>query len=70
MLRSVTRASQEENLASIHRAAAMLQDAIYNMAQTAMHDTSPHNVAWIVREHDKVNGIVRSLGRICSDHSL
>lgn len=70
MLKSVTRASQEEHFAAVARAAAALQDTIYAMAQAAMQDTNPHNVAWIVREHDKVNGIVRALDRLCADHSF
>ena len=70
MLKSAVRASQEENLASVHRTAAMLQDAIYSMAQTAMRDTNPHHVAWIVAEHDKLNMIVRKLDRLVTEHSL
>jgi acetolactate synthase regulatory subunit len=70
MFKTATRASQEENLAQVLRAASALQEAIYTMAQTAMHDTNPHNVAWIVAEHDKVNMIVRKLDRLVTEHSL
>jgi len=70
MSKSATRASQEENLANVLHAASALQKAIYTMAQTAMHDTNPHNVAWIVAEHDKVHMIVRKLDRLVTDHSF
>jgi hypothetical protein len=70
MFKSATRASQEDNLANVLRAASALQEAIYAMAQTAMRDTNPHNVAWIVAEHDKVNMIVRKLDRLVTDHTF
>lgn len=70
MLKSAVRASQEDNLADVLRAASALQEAIYTMAQTAMRDTNPYDVAWIIAEHDKVNMIVRKLDRLVTCHSF
>jgi hypothetical protein len=48
-------------IADIHRAAHRLEDAIYTLAQQAMKDSSPHMVAFTMREHDKVHRIVRTI---------
>lgn len=37
------------------------EDSIYALATHACKDMSPHQVAWIMKEHDKVRGIVKRL---------
>lgn len=41
--------------------AHQFEDAIYQLAQAAMTETNPHLVAYIMREHDKVNAMVKRM---------
>jgi hypothetical protein len=63
-----TAKGQQANLKEALRAAHVFQDAIYQIAQQAMHDANPHNVAWIVKEHDKIHGILKNLHTLCESH--
>lgn len=59
--------NMQPHMDAIRHAAAMMQDAVYEMAKQAMRDMNPHAVAWIVTEHDKLDRIVRRLHSLTSE---
>jgi hypothetical protein len=65
-----TSKNQQRHLKEALRAAHVFQDAIYQIARQAMQDTNPHNVAYIVKEHDKVSDIVRNLHTLCNEYTV
>jgi len=41
--------------------AHQFEDAVYQLAQVAMTETNPHLVAFIMKEHDKINVMVKRM---------